>query len=146
MQAHLSILCSKMQQVSKPQDIVQSRMRLHCSSGKCYYIFNLRYSRRKCYISFGPSIKPDKTFLRECAHVQSCICLRYSRGKCVISFFSAISVFNYLLLVSSPDNLFKQLGPRSGSTMRMRACEVSFEPFCCWRGQCCIQASSHNSV
>ena len=46
---------------------------------------------------------------QECVHVQSRISVRCSIGKCYISLFSA-----HLLLVSSADNLSKQLGHRSG--------------------------------
>ena len=38
-QGYLSLLCSKMQHISKSHDIVQSLMSLCCSRGKCYNIF-----------------------------------------------------------------------------------------------------------
>ena len=57
--------------------------------------------------------RPDKMFPRECLHVQTRICLRCSRKEGSVSFSAPICVLNHLLLVSSADNLFKQLGPRS---------------------------------
>ena len=125
-----------MQQV----DIVQSRMSLRCSRGKCNYILapSCAHSllEKKVNIIFFffsvPSLccpqsnvqvstadnlwkqfRPDKMFSRECAHVQTRISLRCSRKKCSVSFSAPICVLNHLLLVSSADNLFKRLGPRS---------------------------------
>ena len=49
--------------------------------------------------------------------------------KCSVSFSAPICLC-YLLLVSSADNLFKQLGPRSdpAKLRKWRACEVPHEP------------------
>ena len=53
--------------------------------------------------------RPDKMFSRECLLLQTRISLRCSRK----TFPAPISVLYHLLLVSSADNLFKQLGRRS---------------------------------
>ena len=71
--------------------------------------------------------------------MQTRISLRCSRKKCSVSFSAPICVLNYLLLVSSADNLFKQLGPRSDPAKL--SCEngahvKSRMSLRCWRGKC----------
>ena len=85
--------------------------------------------------------RPDKKFSRECLHVQTRISLRCSRKKCSVSFSAPICVLNHLLLVSTADNLFKQLGPRSDPAKL--SCEngahvKSRMSLRCWRGKCCF--------
>ena len=63
--------------------------------------------------------------------------------KCSVSFSAPICVLNHLLLVSSADNLFKQLGPRSDSAKL--SCEngahvKSRMSLRCWRGNCFLNA------
>ena len=58
--------------------------------------------------------------------------------KCSVSFSAPICVLNHLLLVSSADNLFTQLGPRSDPAKL--SCEngahvKSRMSLCCWRGK-----------
>ena len=58
--------------------------------------------------------------------------------KCSVSFSAPICVLNHLLLVSSADNLFKQLGPRVDSAKL--SCEngahvKSRMSLRCWRGK-----------
>ena len=82
-------------------------------------------------ITFENSSGPTK-----CSRENACMCRLVSafaaREKCSVSFSAPICVLNHLLLVSSADNLFKQLGPRSApaklSCRKWRACEVSHEP------------------
>ena len=57
--------------------------------------------------------------------------LLIEKKKCYVSFSAPICVLNHLVLVSSADNLFKQLGPRSDSaklSCENGACEVPYEP------------------
>ena len=59
--------------------------------------------------------------------------------KCSVSFSAPICVLNHLLLVSSADNLFKQLGPRADPAKL--SCEngahvKSRMSLRCWRGKC----------
>ena len=81
--------------------------------------------------------RPDKMFSRECLHVQTRFSLRCSR-KCSVSCSAPICVLNHLLLVSSADNLFKQLGPRADPAKL--SCEngahvKSRMSLRCWRGK-----------
>ena len=81
--------------------------------------------------------RPDKMFSRECLHVQTRISLRCSRKKCSVSFSAPICVLNHLLLVSSADNLFKQLGPRADPaklSCKNGAHVKSRMSHRCWRG------------
>ena len=71
-------------------------------------------------------------------HAQTRISLRCSRKKCSVSFSAPICVLNHLLLVSSADNLFKQIGPRSDPPKL--SCEngahvKSRMSLRCWRGK-----------
>ena len=71
--------------------------------------------------------RPDK-----CYRENACMCRLVSavaaREKCSVSFSAPICVLNHLLLVSSADNLFKQLGPSKTFLRKWRACEVPHEP------------------
>ena len=149
-----------MQQV----DIVQSRMSLRCSRGKCYYILapscahsllekkvniiffffqSLVYAHNQMYkcrllINFENSSGPTK-----CSRENACMCRLVSafaagEKKCSVSFSAPICVLNHLLLVSSADNLFKQLGPTSDQ--EKLSCEngahvMSSMSLRCWRGK-----------
>ena len=127
-------ICAGSPKAMQQVGIVQSRMSLRCSRGKCNYVLApscahsllekkvniiffyfqpLVYVHNQMYkcrllITFENSSGP-----RECLHVQTRISLRCSRKKCSVSFSAPICVLNHLLLVSSADNLFKQLGPRA---------------------------------
>ena len=124
----LPLICAGSPKAMQQIDIVQSRMSLRCSRGKCNYIlapscahsllekkFNIFQSLVYVYnqmykcrllITFD-----DKMFPRECLHVLTRISLR-----CSVSFSAPLCVLKNLLLVWSADNLFcKQLGSRSES-------------------------------
>ena len=148
-----------MQQV----DIVQSRMSLRCSRGKCNYILAtscahsllekkvniiffffqpLVYVHNQMYkcrllIAFENSSGPTK-----CSRENACMCRLVSafaaQEKCSVSFSAPICVLNHLLLVSSADNLFKQLGPRSDPAQlswENGAHVKSRMSLRCWRGK-----------
>ena len=90
--------------------------------------------------------RPGKMFSWECLHVQTRISLRCSRKKCSVSFSAPICVLNHLLLVSSTDNLFKQLGPRADPAKL--SCEngahvKSGMSLRCWRGKFFLFLSAH---
>ena len=157
-------ICAGSPKAMQQVDIVQSRMSLRCSRGKCNYVLapSCAHSllEKKVTIIFflfsAPSLcpqsnvqvstadnlwkqfRPDKMFSRECLHVQTRISLRCSRKKCSVSFSAPICVLNHLLLVSSADNLFKQLGPRADPAKL--SCEngahvKSRMSLRCWRGK-----------
>ena len=144
-------ICAGSPKAMQQVDIVQSRMSLRCSRGKCNYVLapSCGHSllEKKVNIIFflfsAPSLcpqsnvqvstadnlwkqfRPDKMFSRECLHVQTRISLCCSRK-------------NVLLLVSSADNLFKQLGPRADPAKL--SCEngahvKSRMSLRCWRGK-----------
>ena len=75
------------------------------------YVHNQMYKCR-LLIAFENSSGPTK-----CSRENVCMCRLVSafaaREKMFCFFFSPICILNHLLLVSSADNLFKQLGPRS---------------------------------
>ena len=101
------------------------------------YVHNQMYKCR-LLITFENSSGPTK-----CSRENACMCRLVSaftaREKNVLFFFSApICVLNHLLLVSSADNLFKQLGPRADPAKL--SCEngahvKSRMSFRCWRGK-----------
>ena len=115
-----------MQQV----DIVQSRMSLRCSRGKCNYVLApscahsllekkvniiffyfqpLVYVHNQMYkcrllITFENSSGPTK-----CSRENACMCRlvsAFAAREKMFCFSAPICVLNHLLLVSSPDNLF----------------------------------------
>ena len=157
-------ICAGSPKAMQQVDIVQSRMSLHCSRGKCNYILApscahsllekkvniiffffqpLVYVHNQMYkcrllITFENSSGPTKS-----SRENACMCRLVSafaaREKCSFSFSAPICVLNHLLLVSPADNLFKQLGPRSDPA------KLSFEngahvksrmSLRCWRGKC----------
>ena len=66
---------------------------------------------------FGPRSGSTKCFFRECMHVQSYIRFHCSRGSVTFLFSAHMFVLNHLLLTST-DNLLKQLGPGPGPRKR----------------------------
>ena len=140
-------------------------MSLRCSRGKCNYILApscahsllekkvniiffffqpLVYVHNQMYkcrllITFENSSGPTKCSREKCLHVQTRISLRCSRKKCFVSFSAPLCALHHLLLVSSADNLFEQLGPRSDPAKL--PCEngahvKSRMSLRCWRGKC----------
>ena len=107
-----------------------------------HYIFSFLCHNQmyKCrlLITFENSSGPIKS-----SRENACMCRLVSafaaREKCSVSFSAPICVLNHLLLVSSADNLFKQLGPRSDPAKL--SCEngahVKFRmSLRCWREKC----------
>ena len=145
-------------------DIVQSRMSLRCSRGKRDYILapscahsllekkvniiffffqSLIYVHNQMYkcrllITFKNSSGPTK-----CSRENACMCRLVSafaarEKKCCFFFSAHLCPYNHLLLVSSADNLLKQLGPRSDPAKL--SCEngahvKSRMSLRCWRGK-----------
>ena len=156
-------ICAGSPKAMQQVDIVQSRMSLHCSRGKCNYILApscahsllekkvniiffffqpLVYAHNQMYkcrllITFENSSGPTKVLARMpvCADSYQPSLLE---KKCSVSFSAPICVLNHLLLVLSADNLFKQLGPRSDPAKL--SCEngahvKSRMSLRCWRGK-----------
>ena len=132
-------ICAGSPNAMQQVDIVQSRMSFRCSRGKFYYILAPRsvqscahsllkkkvkiiifffqplvYVHNQMYtcrllMTFENSSDPTK-----CSRENACICRLVSafatREK---TFSEPISVLYHLLLVSSANDFFKQLGPRS---------------------------------
>ena len=156
-------ICAGSPKAMQQVDIVQSRMSLRCSRGKCNYILAppcahsllekevniiffffqpLVYVHNQMFkcrllITFENSSGPTK-----CSRENACMCRLVSafaaQKKCSVSFSAPICVLNHLLLVSSADNLYKQLGPRSDRTKL--SCEndahvKSRKSRRCWRGK-----------
>ena len=154
-------ICAGSPKAMQQVDIVQSRMSLRCSRGQCncvlaqscahsllkkkvniifFYFQPLVYVHNQMYkcrllIIFENSSGPTK-----CSRENACMCRLVSavtaREKNVLFLFQR--PLNHLLLVSSADNLFKQLGPRadpaklsceSGAHVKSR---MSLR---CWRGK-----------
>ena len=142
-------ICAGSPKAMQQVDIVQSRMSLRCSRGKCNYILApscvhsllekkvniiffffqpLVYVHNQMYkwrllITFENSSGPTK-----CADSYQPSLLK---KKCSVSFSAPICVLNHLLLVSSADSLFKQLEPRSDPaklSCENGAFEVPHEP------------------
>ena len=155
-------ICADSPKAMQQVDIVQSRMSLRCSRGKCNYIlapswahsllekkvniiFFSFFSHNQMYkcrllITFENSSDPTKSS-RENARMCRLVSAFAAREKCSISFSAPICVLNHLLLVSSADNLFKQLGPRSDPAKL--SCEngahvKSRMSLRCWRGKCLL--------
>ena len=157
-------ICAGSPMAMQQVDIVQSRMSLHCSREKCNYIVvpscahsllekkvniiffffqPLVYVHNQMYkcwllITFENSSGPTKSS-RENACMYRLVSAFAAREKCSVSFSAPICVLNHLLLVSSADNLFKQLGPRSDPAKL--SCEngahvKSRMSLRCWRGKC----------
>ena len=157
-------ICTSSPKAMQQVDIVQSRMSIRCSRGKCNYVLApscahsllekkvniiffyfqpLVYVHNQMYkcrllITFENSSGPTK-----CSRENACICRLVSafaarEKKCSVPFSALICVLNHLLLVSSADSLFKQLGPRSDPVKL--SCEngahsKSRMSLCCWRGK-----------
>ena len=157
-------ICSGSPKAMHQVDIVQSRMSLRCSRGKCNYILApscahsllekkvniiffffqpLVYVHNQMYkcrllITFENSSARQNALARMPACADS-FQPSLLEKKCSVSFSAPICVLNHLLLVSSADNLFKQLGPRSDSAKL--SCEngahvKSRMSLRCWRGKC----------
>ena len=132
-------ICAGSPKAMQQVDIVQSRMSLRCSRGKCNYILApscahsllekkvniiffffqpLVYVHNQMYkcrllITFENISGPTK-----CYRENACMCRLVSafaarEKKMFCSFSAPICVLNHLLLVSSAVNPFKQHGPRS---------------------------------
>ena len=132
-------ICTCSPRAMQQVDIVQSQMSFRCSRGKFYYIIApksvqscahsllekkvkiiiyffqpLVYVHNQMYkcrllITFENSSGPTK-----CSRENACFCRLVSAFAAREKTFSApIYVLYHLLLVSSADNLFKQLGRRS---------------------------------
>ena len=160
----LSRICAGSPKAMQQVDIVQSRMSLHRSRGKCNYILApscahsllektvniiffffqpLVYVHNQMYkcpllITFENSSGSTKVLARMPACADSYQPSPLEK-KCPVSFSAPICVLNHLLLVSSADNLFKQLGPRSDPAKL--SCEngahvKSRLSLRCWRGKC----------
>ena len=156
-------ICAGSPKAMQQVDIVQSRMSLRCSRGKCNYVLApscahsllekkvniiffyfqpLVYVHNQMYkcrllITLENSSGPTK-----CSRENACMCRLVSASllekKCIVSFSAPICVLNHLLLVSSADNLFKQLGPRADPAKL--SCEngahvKSRMSLRCWRGK-----------
>ena len=138
-------------------------MSLRCSRGKCNYVLApscahsllekkvniiffyfqpLVYVHNQMYkcrllITFENNSGPTK-----CSRENACMCRLVSafaaREKMFCFFSAPICVLNHLLLVSSADNLFKQLGPRADPaklTCENGAHVKSRMSLPCWRGK-----------
>ena len=156
-------ICAASPKAMQQVDIVQFRMSLRCLRGTCNYILApscahsllekkvniiffffqpLIYVHNQTYmcrllITFENSSGPTNVLARMPACADSYQPWLLEK-KCSVSFLTSICVLNHLLLVSSADNLFKQLGPRSDPTKL--SCENGahvksrMSPRC-WRGK-----------
>ena len=144
-------ICTGSPKAMQQVDIVQSRMSLRCSRGKCNYILApscahslLEKKVNIIFFFFQPLVYVHNQMYKcrfenssgptKCADSYQPSLLE---KKCSVSFSAPICVLNYLLLVSSADNLFKQLGPRSDPAKL--SCEngahvKSRMSLRCWRG------------
>ena len=152
-------ICTGSPKAMQQVDIVQSRMSLRCSSGKCNYVLApscahsllekkvniiffyfqpLVYVHNQMYkcrllITFDPTNVLARMPACTDSYQPSLL-----EKKCSVSFSAPICVLNHLLLVSSADNLFKQLGPRADPAKL--SCEngahvKSRMSLRCWRGK-----------
>ena len=108
------------------------------------YVHNQMYKCR-LLITFENSSGPTK-YSRENACMCRLVSAFAAREKCSVSFSAPICVLNHLLLVSSADNLFKQLGPRADPAKL--PCEngahvKSRMSLRCWRGKVFLFLSAH---
>ena len=158
-------ICAGSPKAMQQVDIVQSRMSLHCPRGKCNYILApscahsllekkvniiffffqpLVYVHNQMYkcrllITFENSSGPTKS-----SRENTCMCRLVSafaaREKMFYSFQRPfVSLIICSILVSSADNLFKQLGPRSDLaklSCKNGAHVKSRMSLRCWRGKC----------
>ena len=155
-------ICAGSPKAMQQVDIVQSRMSLRCSRGKCNYILApscahslLEKKVNIIFFFFQPLVYVHNQMYKcrllitqarqnVLARMPACADLYQPsllEKKCSVSFSPPICVLNHMLLVSSVDNLFKQLGPRSDPAKF--SCEngahvKSRMSLLCWRGKCCF--------
>ena len=160
-------ICAGSPKAMQQVDIVQSRMSLHCPRGKCnfilapscahsllekkvntiffffqplVYVHNQMY---KCRLLITLSLKTVQARQKVLARIPACADSYQPsllEKKCSVSFQRPfVSLIICSILVSSADNLFKQLGPRSDPAKL--SCEngahvKSRMSLRCWRGKC----------